>query len=126
MVKVSNDIERLFDEGLDLFNIDEYDEAIKKFTDVLTENPDHPDAHYYIAISWANKGEPGKAISEFTKAIEKDPNDADALIGRGEVLQSKGKLKQALADFKKALIIDPDNPDYKKRVFDLEKNRDGV
>jgi Tfp pilus assembly protein PilF len=125
-VKVSNDIEKLFDEGLDLFNVDEYDEAIKKFTDVLAEDPDHPDAQYYIAVSWANKGEPGKAISEFTKAIERDPNDTDALIGRGEVWQRKGKLKRALADFKKALIMDPDNPDYKKRVFDLEEKQDGV
>ena len=77
-MKVNNDIEKLFDKGLDYFNADEYDEAIKKFSDVLTKNPDHPDAQYYVALSWANKGKPGKAISEFTKAIESDPNDADA------------------------------------------------
>jgi tetratricopeptide (TPR) repeat protein len=125
-VKAGNDIEKIFDEGLDLFNADEYDEAIKKFSDVLTEDPDHPDAQYYIAVSWANKGEPGKAISEFTKAIEKDPDDTDALVGRGEIWQFKGKLKQALADFKKALIMDPDNPDYKKRVLELEEKQDRV
>jgi tetratricopeptide (TPR) repeat protein len=123
---VNNDIERLFDEGLGLFIADEYDEAIKKFTDVLAQDPDHPDAQYYIAISWANKGKSGKAISEFTKVIEKDPNDPDALIGRGELWQNKGKLKQALADFKKALSMDPDNPDFKKRVFDLEEKQDGA
>jgi tetratricopeptide (TPR) repeat protein len=123
-VKVDNDIEALFDEGLNSFNTDEYDEAIRKFTDVLTEDPDHPDAQYYIALSWANKGKSGKAISEFTKAIEKDPNDTDAMIGRGEAWQSKGKLKRALADFKKALNMDPDNPEFKKRVFDLEDMQD--
>jgi tetratricopeptide (TPR) repeat protein len=123
---VNNEIEALFDEGLTSFNADEYDEAIKKFTDVLTENPDHPDAQYYIALCWANKGKSGKAISEFTKAIEKDPNDTDALIGRGEVWQSKGKFKRALTDFKKALSMDTDNPDYKKRVFDLEEKEDEV
>ena len=120
-MKVNNDIEKLFDKGLNQFNADEYDEAIKTFRDVLTKDPDHPDAQYYIALSWANKGKPGNAISEFTKAIENDPNDADAWIGRGEVWQSKGKVKRALADFKKALSMDPDNPDYKKRVFDLEE-----
>jgi Tfp pilus assembly protein PilF len=125
-VKFSNDIEGLFDEGIDLFNADEYDEAIKKFTDVLAEDPEHPDAQYYIAISWANKGKLDKAISEFTKAIEKDPNDTDSLIGRGEIWQSKGKLKQALADFKKALAMEPDKPDYKKRVYDLEEKQNGV
>jgi Tfp pilus assembly protein PilF len=125
-VTVDNDIEAIFDEGLTCFNADKYDEAIKKFTDVLTKDPDHPDAQYYIAVSWANKGRSGKAVSEFTKAIEKDPNDADALIGRGDVWQDKGKLKRALADFKKALSMDPDNPDYKKRVFDLEKRQDAI
>jgi tetratricopeptide (TPR) repeat protein len=125
-VNVDNDIETLFDKGLDHFNADEYDEAIKTFNDVLTKDPDHPDAQYYIALSWSNKGKSGKAISEFTKAIEKDPNDTDALIGRGEVWQSKGKLNRALADFKKALNMDPDNPDYKKKVSDLEDNQDGT
>ena len=120
-MKVNNDIEKLFDKGLDYFNADEYDEAIKTFNDVLTQNPDHPDAQYYVALCWANKGKLGKAISEFTKAIEKDPNDTDALIGRGEVWQNKGKVKRALADFKKALNMDPDNPDYKKKVLDLEE-----
>jgi tetratricopeptide (TPR) repeat protein len=120
-VKVDNDIETVFDIGLSHFNNDEYDEAIKTFSEVLTKNPSHPDAQYYKALSWANKGKSGKAISEFTKAIEKDPNDTDALIGRGEVWQSKGKHKRALADFKKALSMDPDNPDYKKKVLDLEE-----
>jgi Tfp pilus assembly protein PilF len=125
-VTVDNDIEEIFDEGVTLFNADEYDEAIKKFKDVLTKDPDHPDAQYYIALSWANKGKSGKAVSEFTKAIEKDPNDTDALIGRGDIWQSKGKLKRALADFKKVLSMDPDNPDYKKRVLDLEERLDAV
>ena len=125
-MKVNNDIETLFDQGLDHFNSDEYDEAIQKFSDVLTKNPDHPDAQYYMALSWANKGKSGRAISEFTKAIEKDPDDTDALIGRGEVWQSKGKLKQALADFKKALTMDPDNPDYKNRVYELEEKQNGA
>ncbi|MEJ2657062.1 MAG: tetratricopeptide repeat protein [Desulfobacterales bacterium] len=121
-MKVDIDVEALFDEGIDCFNADEYDEAIRKFSKVLTEDPDHPDAQYYIALAWANKGKSGRAISEFTKAIEKNPNDTDALIGRGEAWQSKGKHKKALVDFKKALSMDPDNPDYKKRVFDLEEN----
>jgi Tfp pilus assembly protein PilF len=120
-VKVDNDIETLFDIGLDHFNADEYDEAIKKFSEVLAKDPFHPDARYYMALSWANKGKSGKAISEFTKAIEKDPNDTDALIGRGEIWQSEGKHNRALADFKKALSMDPDNPDYKKKVLDLEE-----
>ena len=120
-VKVDNDIETVFDIALDHFNADEYDAAIKKFSEVLAKAPFHPDAQYYMALSWAHKGNSGKAISEFTKVIENDPNDTDALIGRGEVWQSKGKHKRALADFKKALGMDPDNPDYKKKVLDLEE-----
>ena len=118
---MDNDIEELFDQGLDRFNIDEYDEAIEIFKKVLEMNPDHPDALYYIALAWANKGDYSQAIADFTKAMEKDPLDTDSLIGRGQAWKSKGKVKRALADFKKALNMDPDNPDYQKLVDDLEE-----
>lgn len=119
-MKIDNEVEILFDEGINSFNTDEYDGAIKTFTKVLMIEPDHPDAQYYIALSWANKGNFNKALAEFTKAIEKNPFDTDSLIGRGEVWRNKGNIKHALSDFKKALSMDTDNPDYKKLVFDLE------
>ena len=121
MMKINDKVEILFDEGLDSFNTDEYDRAIKLFSRVLMIDPDHPDARYYIALSWANKGNFNKALSEFTKALEKNPHDTDALIGRGEAWRSKGNIKNALIDFKKALGMDPNNADYKKLVFDLEE-----
>ena len=118
---MDNDIEELFDQGINKFNIDAYDEAIKIFKKVLEINPNHPDAWYYTALAWVNKGDYNQAISDFTKALEKDPFDTDSLIGRGELWQSKGKVKRALADFKKALDIDPYNTDYQKLVDDLEE-----
>ena len=118
---MDNDVEDLFDQGLNKFNIDAYDEAIKIFKKVLEMNPDHPDALYYRALAWAIKCNYNQAIADFTKAVEKDPFDTDSLIGRGEAWQSKGKVKRALADFKKALSIDPDNPYYQKLVDDLEE-----
>ena len=118
---MDNDVEDLFDQGLNKFNIDAYDKAIKIFKKVLEMNPDHPDALYYRVLAWANKGDYNQAIADLTKAVEKDPFDTDSLIGRGETWQRKGKIKRALADFKKALSIDPDNPYYQKLVDDLEE-----
>jgi len=117
-----DDIEELFDQGLDRFNIDEYDEAIRIFKKVLEMNSDHPDALYYIALARANKGDYNQAIADFTKALEKDPFDTDSLIGRGEAWQSKGKVKRALADFKKALRMESDNPDYRKLVEEIAED----
>lgn len=118
---MDNNVEDLFDKGLNYFNIDLYDEAIEIFTQVLVMNPEHPDALYYRALAWANKRDFDQAIVDFTIDAEKHPLDTDTLIGRGEAWQSKGKLKRALADFKKALSIEPDNPDYQKLVDDLEE-----
>jgi len=118
---MDNDIEALFDQGINKFNVDAYDEAIKIFKKVLEMTPDHPDALYYIALAWANKGDDSQAIADFTKAVEKDPFDTDSLIGRGQAWQRKGKVKRALADFKKALSIDPGNPDYQVLVDVLEE-----
>jgi len=111
-MNLDNDIDDLFDQGLNRFNIDEYDEAIKIFKKVLKMNPDHPDALYYRALARANKGDYN---------LEKDPLDTDSLIGRGDVWRSKGNVKRALADFKKALDMDRDNPDYQKLEDDLEE-----
>lgn len=48
---MDNDVEDLFDQGLNKFNIDAYDEAIKIFKKVLEMNPDHSDALYYRALA---------------------------------------------------------------------------
>ena len=117
-------VEDLFDQGLDYFNIDSYDEAIEIFTKVLEEDPGHPDALYYRALARANKGDLDLAIADFNQAIAKDPLDADCLIGRGEVWQIKGHLKSALADFRKAIEIEPDNLDYQKLVDQLSGKSD--
>ena len=118
---MDNDVEEFFDQGIQKFNTDAYDEAINIFKKVLEMNPSHPDALYYSALAWANKGDYDRAISDFTKALEKDPFDTDSWVGRGEAWQIKGKIKRALADFKRAVSIDPDNPDYQKLVSDLEE-----
>lgn len=114
-------IEDLFDKGLDHFNVDSYDEAVKIFSEVLKMDPDHPDGWYYRGLAHANKGSFDMAIDDFTKAVEKNPHDIDSYIGRGEAWQSKGKFKRALEDFRKALEIQPDNPDFKNLVNDMEE-----
>ena len=117
---MDNDVEELFDQGLNRFNIDLYAEAIEIFTHVLQKSPDHPDALYYRALAWFHQGNLDQSIADFTQAIEKDPQAADCFIGRGEVWLTKGIIKAALGDFKKALDIEPGNPDYRKLVKDLE------
>ena len=74
---MDNNVEELFDKGLDHFNIDLYPEAIEAFTQVLQMDPDHPDALYYRALAWFNKGDFDQSIADFTLAIEKDPYAAD-------------------------------------------------
>ena len=66
-------LEDLFDQGLDRFNLDLYDEAGEVFTEVLELNPDHPDALYYRALAWFHKGDFDRAITDFTRGIEKNP-----------------------------------------------------
>ena len=59
---MDSDVEDLFDQGLDRFNIDLYDEAIEIFTEVLASHPDHPDAMYYRALARSNKGDVDLAV----------------------------------------------------------------
>ena len=100
---MDNNVEDLFDKGLDHFNIDLYAEAIEVFTQVLQMDPDHPDALYYRALAWFHKGDFDQSIADFTQAIEKDPYAA-CFIGCGEAWLGKGIIKQALDDFKKRSV----------------------
>ena len=118
---MKNDVEDVFDSGVDFFNQDEYDRAIETFTKVLKMNPDHPDALYYRAMARVNSKDYDGAVQDFTQAIDKDSKDADSYVGRGETWERMGHFNRALADFKQALRLVPDSPDYRKRVGDMEK-----
>jgi len=76
---------KYYNEGMALYNQDNYDEAIAKFDKALEIDPNYEKAKKLLCHSWcgkgdnlSEKGEYSEAITCYDKAIGIDPNDARA------------------------------------------------
>jgi tol-pal system protein YbgF len=93
-------------EALGAFQNKRYDEAIKKFKDLLKTNPDHEladNAQYWLAESYYMKGDFQRALIEFEKVFtftEKGKYD-DAQLKLGYCYLKLGQNDQAKAEFER-------------------------
>ncbi len=75
------------DYGVEFFNRGEVAEARAIFERVLGVSPDHPKAHYYLALCLLNAGDTAGAKARLQKFLELAPEDPEAPVAR-EMLQS--------------------------------------
>ena len=83
------------------------DDAVKKFSIALEENPDHVMAHLGLAITYMQMNKSAAALAEFNRTIELAPELAAAYADRGVLYDRMGEYEKALADYRKALSMDP-------------------
>lgn len=100
--------EALYDRGLFLQNIGEFNKAIGDYKVILKIDPRYADAHYNIGyIALVYKKDYNTAIDRFTEAIKINKDYVEAYYNRGLAYESKGDKKEAIADYRKALGIFP-------------------
>ena len=68
------DANTLLNLGIKSFNEGKMDQALEQFDRVVKENPDNPDAYYYRALVYLNKGKNAEAKADLQKLLELDPN----------------------------------------------------
>lgn len=86
---------------------DKNQDAISKYTEFITLEPNNSNAWYNRGRAYSEKGDIDHAISDYTKAIEIDPQFAEAYYYRSKAYMSKGNSDKADVDYNKALTIDP-------------------
>ena len=86
----------LFDEGVTLYELGRYKEALERFNSVLKTNPIDTDA-------WNNKGNAlyylgryDEALIAYEKAIELSPDYSDAWSNKGNTLNYLRRYEEAL------------------------------
>jgi tetratricopeptide (TPR) repeat protein len=84
-----------FKEGATLADEGKYDEAITKFTEVLTDVPKCGECYSNIGQVYSLKKEYDKAEEAYKKALEISPNSADAYNGLATVYNAQKKFKEA-------------------------------
>jgi tetratricopeptide (TPR) repeat protein len=100
------DKEELYDQAVDLYADDKYDEAIEVYTKALEIDPHYSDAMHGIAMCYQAKGDLDSAIELTRKYIEQEPEDILAFTNLSMFYQKKGMIQEAEAAGAEARRLD--------------------
>jgi tetratricopeptide (TPR) repeat protein len=89
------DKEELYDDAIDLYADDKYDEAIEMYRKALEIDPGYTDAIHGLAMCYQAKGDLDTAIEITKKHIERDKEDILAWTNLSMFYQKKGMIKEA-------------------------------
>ena len=106
---------------------DQFDYAIKDYSDAIALFSDHKNVKYIYANrawSWYIKGDYTSAIADFSKAINIDPEFDGGYYGRAKVWFEKKDLERASGDVKEAVRLKPANREYQDLLFKIKSSMD--
>lgn len=102
-----NDAVRLHNEGVMLFQKQDFSGAMQKFKEALELNPDFAEAHCNFGNTLMNAGHYEEALAEFKKSTELKPGLSVTWEDLGTCYQTLGKTENAVECYKKYLALDP-------------------
>ena len=128
-------LERLLNDGIYLYSVEEFENAVKKFEEILKIDPENQEAEKYLSLCMEElerlkeplKPKPKPRLKKEKKAEEKkeiialDPAKAEALYNDGLVEYSLGRLKNAVNYWNMALKYDPGSRKIKKAIKNAER-----
>src|SRR5215831_1552415 len=89
------DKEDLYDEAIDAFADDKYDEAIELYKKALEIDSGYTDALHGLTMCYQAKGDIDTAIELTKKHIEQDPEDILAFTNLSMFYQKKNMIQEA-------------------------------
>ena len=99
-----------FERGYVHSEAENFDEAVRCFTEAIRLNPTFDSAYYNRATIYARDlGRLDDALRDFDEAIRLRPNDRATYINRGRTLIEKGEFKRAILDYSEAIKLNPDH-----------------
>jgi len=104
-------ITKTFDEGVQLSNGGQHEQAIAKFNEAIAIIPTCYNCYNNIAFSYTAMKDFAKAEEAYKKSMEVKPDDAAAYVGLAGILFNTGKSADAKPLVEKAVSIDPNNAD---------------
>jgi tetratricopeptide (TPR) repeat protein len=105
----------LFQQGMDLLESDHFEEALRAFDYVLSEQPYNADAMFHRGVALINLSRLDEAVAALECAIALAPTEALFHSHCGYALLMGGKPDAALEKFEYALQLQPDS--YQNKVY---------
>jgi superkiller protein 3 len=100
------DKEALYDEAVDLYADQKYDDAIALYRKALEVDPKYADAQHGLVMCYQAKGDLDTAIELTKKQIEQEPEDILLWTNLSMFLQKQGKVPEAEAAGAEARRLD--------------------
>ncbi len=100
------DKEELYDEAIDLYADEKYEEAIEVYKKALEIDPGYADALHGLVMCYQAKGDLDTAIALTQRYIEQEPEDILAFTNLSMFFQKKGMIKEAEAAGAEARRLD--------------------
>jgi tetratricopeptide (TPR) repeat protein len=98
----------------------EFETAFNIYRDIITRNPDYPNAYFDMGMMYLEMDSLSKAYSSFDIATKTDPLFVMAYYWRGVVAEEQGNPAAALADYKQAYGMSPGYKEAKEAKERLE------
>ena len=105
-------VTRLFFDAEKAKVVEDWDNAMKSYTDVLTIDPNNADAHFQLAQIYMTLKKPAQAETEVLNAVKLDLGNKWYLEVLANVYMNESKTKEATETFKVLVDKFPGNPDY--------------
>ena len=100
------DKEEFYDEAIDLYADQKYDDAIALYNQALEIDPKFTDAVHGLVMCYQAKGDLDAAIELTKRHIEQEPEDILAFTNLSMFYQKKGMIKEAEAAGAEARRLD--------------------
>jgi tetratricopeptide (TPR) repeat protein len=102
---------------------DDYDEAIRLYTDAIALDPNEIRAYWHRSTAYHAKDDFDCEIADLDQTIRLDPTDDIFYLLRGSAYGDKGDYDQAIADFEHTLKLDPDYEAAKEGLVEAQRKR---
>lgn len=105
-------VTRLFFDAEKAKVIEDWDAALKNYSDVVAIDPNNADAHFQLTQVYMTLKKPQEAEGEALAAVGLDNTNKWYLEALASVYMSEGKVKESTETFKALVDKFPGNPDY--------------
>lgn len=94
--------------GLILIDQQRYPEAGKVYSRILAQDPDFPELHARLSLTYHETGDSEEALRQAKAALAENPNNPVAHLNAGAALQGMQHFDAAKAEYQKSIQCKPD------------------
>lgn len=106
-------MELMVQQGIDLYNRQDYNGAVKTFNDILAQDSNNYLAYNARGTAYIKLEKYDQAIADYSKAITLHPLFADAYYNRGRAYRLIKKYDQAIVELNRAIQLSPTEFGYR-------------